>query len=114
MHTHIITCVEERKFKIAFGSRILQLQLPPFLIASLARSLTLSCARARVRSLSLSLARLLVRSLSDLVHINIRWKKVGDVMAKEVADLLRKCARVQTLDMQDNFIGCIGYAYTHT
>ena len=50
-----------------------------------------------------------VRKLMDLlVSIDIRWVKIGDTMAKELADLLRKCPSVTSLDVQDNFITCIG------
>jgi len=50
-----------------------------------------------------------VRKLIDgLVLIDIRWKKIGDTMAKELADLLRKCSKVYELDLRDNLIGCIG------
>ena len=49
------------------------------------------------------------RKLIDLlVSIHIRWVKIGDTMAKELADLLRKCPNVTSLDAQDNFITCIG------
>jgi len=46
--------------------------------------------------------------MNDLVSVDIRWMKIGDAMAKELADLLRKCPRVTSLDVQDNFISCIG------
>jgi hypothetical protein len=46
--------------------------------------------------------------INDLVSVDIRWMKIGDAMAKELADLLRKCPRVTSLDVQDNFISCIG------
>ena len=50
-----------------------------------------------------------VRKLMEgLVSIDIRWKKIGDRMAKEIADVIRKCPKVTSLDVQDNFVGCIG------
>jgi hypothetical protein len=50
----------------------------------------------------------LTKLMEGLVTIDIRWKKIGDTMAKELADLLRKCPKVRSLDVQDNFISCIG------
>ena len=67
------------------------------------------CPNAR----GIVLRDLVRRDVSKLIQglstIDIRWKKIGDRMAKELADLLRKCPKVRSLDVQDNFIGCIGY-----
>ena len=48
------------------------------------------------------------RLMNEMSQIIIPWKKLGNTMARDLSNLLRKCRKLELLDLENNFIGCVG------